>query len=131
MNTVIIGSDVQWEVFNTTTSTDPTHSLLSKDHFQSILNEPAGVIARMVTLNTVDKLVRVWENPTADVDAAINEILQCIFHPDFPQPGGSDIQGKMIGAVETWLNTMTPQDRTETLRRLTKDSISNLGNVRL
>ncbi|KAG9041223.1 hypothetical protein FS837_012535 [Tulasnella sp. UAMH 9824] len=130
-NTVIINSDAQWEVFNTTTSTDPTHSLLSKDHFQSILNEPAGLIARMVTLNTVDKLVRVWENPTADVNAAIDEILQSIFHPDFPRPGGSDIQSQMTGAVETWLNTMTPQDRTETLRRLTQDSVSNLGNVRL
>ncbi|KAG8910053.1 hypothetical protein FRC01_006572, partial [Tulasnella sp. 417] len=130
-NMVIIGSDVQWEVFNTSTWTDPTHSLLSKDHFQSILNEPAGLIARMVTLNTVDKLVRVWENPTADVDATIDEVLQCIFHPEFPQPGGSDIQGRVIGVVETWLNTMTPQDRAETLRRLTKDSISNLGNVRL
>ncbi|KAG8952079.1 hypothetical protein FRC00_006930 [Tulasnella sp. 408] len=130
-NTIIINTDTQWEVFNTTTSTDPTHSLLSKDHFQSILNEPAGVIAQMVTLNTVDKLVRVWENPTADVNAAIDEILQSIFHPDFPRPEGSDIQTKMTGAVETWLNTMTPQDRTETLRRLTKDSVSNLGNVRL
>lgn len=131
MNTVITGSDAQWEVFNTTTSTDPTHSLLSKDHFRTILNEPAGLIARMVTVNTVDKMVRVWENPTADVNAAINDILQCIFHPEFPQRGGSDIQNAMIGSVETWLNTMTPQDQAETLRRLTKDSIASMGNVRL
>lgn len=131
MDTVITGSDAQWEVFNTTTSTDPTHSLLSKDHFRTILNEPAGLIARLVSVNTADKMVRVWENPTADVDAAISDILQCIFHPDFPQPGGSDIQDAMIGSVETWLNTMTPQDQTETLRRLTKDSIASMGNVRL
>lgn len=85
----------------------------------------------MVTVNTVDKMVRVWENPTADVNAAINDILQCIFHPEFPQRGGSDIQNAMIGSVETWLNTMTPQDQAETLRRLTKDSIASMGNVRL
>ncbi|KAG9019345.1 hypothetical protein FRB90_003751 [Tulasnella sp. 427] len=131
MNTVIVGTDSQWEVFNATTSTNPTHSLLSKDHFQSILNEPAGILARMVTLNTVETMVRVWENPSLDVDAAISEIVQCIFHPDFSQPQGpDDIQTKMISGVEAWLNTMSPQDQTETLRRLTKDSISKMENVR-
>lgn len=40
---VIQGSkDQQFNTFNDDYCTDPTHSMLSKDHFSNVLNEPAG-----------------------------------------------------------------------------------------
>lgn len=35
-------------VFRDDYSTDPTHSMLSKDHFSNVLNEPAGKVASQV-----------------------------------------------------------------------------------
>lgn len=35
----------QFDVWNDPMSTNPTHSMLSKDHFSNILNEPAGAVA--------------------------------------------------------------------------------------
>ena len=35
-------------VFHDDYSTDPTHSMLSKDHFSNVLNEPAGKVASQV-----------------------------------------------------------------------------------
>ena len=35
-------------VFRDDNSTDPTHSMLSKDHFSNVLNEPAGKVASQV-----------------------------------------------------------------------------------
>jgi hypothetical protein len=37
----------QYEVFNNPNASDPTHSLLAKDHFGVILNEPAGELAKV------------------------------------------------------------------------------------
>lgn len=40
--------DKQLIVFHDDESTDPTHSMLSKDHFSNVLNEPAGKVASQV-----------------------------------------------------------------------------------
>ena len=40
--------DKQLIVFHDNNSTDPTHSMLSKDHFSNVLNEPAGKVASQV-----------------------------------------------------------------------------------
>lgn len=39
---VIASNSEQFEVFDNPYASDPTHSFLSKDHFNMILNEPAG-----------------------------------------------------------------------------------------
>lgn len=41
-------NDKQLIVFHDDDSTDPTHSMLSKDHFSNVLNEPAGKVASQV-----------------------------------------------------------------------------------
>ncbi|KAG8896920.1 hypothetical protein FRB99_008575 [Tulasnella sp. 403] len=129
MNDLLIRSEDQWEVFNNTKSTNPTHSLLSKDHFRVILNEPAGMIAQMITLNAVQKVSQAWVDANLDVDAMIEDITQSLFHPDFPT-AGSDIQGKMLGTVKSWLDSMDRLTLKETIRRLNKDSISNMQDER-
>lgn len=37
-------------MFNDARASDPTHSFLSKDHFNLILNEPAGKIAKVIVV---------------------------------------------------------------------------------
>ncbi|KAG8896898.1 hypothetical protein FRB99_008583, partial [Tulasnella sp. 403] len=44
----VINSHDQYEVFSNPNASDPTHSFLSKDHFNTILNEPAGNLAKLV-----------------------------------------------------------------------------------
>jgi len=48
-----------FKVFDNPNASDPSHSLLSKDHFGLILNEPAGKIAQVVVMNSVNHIVNV------------------------------------------------------------------------
>lgn len=50
------------KVFDDPDASDPSHSLLSKDHFGLILNEPAGKIAKMVVEYTVNLIVQVSQS---------------------------------------------------------------------
>ena len=47
------------QVFDNPRASDPSHSLLSKDHFSLILNEPAGKIAQVVVRYSVNLIVGV------------------------------------------------------------------------
>lgn len=52
--------DKQLIVFHDDHSSDPTHSMLSKDHFSNILNEPAGKIGCAVLKWAVPQIVSCW-----------------------------------------------------------------------
>lgn len=69
-----------------------------------------------------------------DVNGTIDRILECLFHPDFSNEAlglpVSPIQRQMTDAVETWLASMPDDQRAETLRRLTKEEIAHMNNVR-
>ncbi|KAG8997572.1 hypothetical protein FRB94_007596 [Tulasnella sp. JGI-2019a] len=134
MDAVLIDEDAEWEVFNNTRSTNPSHSLLSKDHFRIILNEPAGMIARISIMHAVDRVVQLWTNPSMNVDSTIDDIVDCIFHPNFSKEARglprSPIQFQMTSVVNTWLSSMDDFHRAETLKRLMKDQISHAKNVR-
>lgn len=58
----VIDSDDQYEVFNNPDASDPSHSILSKDHFGLILNEPAGKIAQVVVVHSVELIVQAWSD---------------------------------------------------------------------
>jgi hypothetical protein len=106
----VIDSHDQYEVWNNFNASDPTHSFLSKvsseresccnravetalpsrhahadpqDHFAVALNEPAGKIARTIVKFSVEKLVMAWEDSRLNAEQSVEEILQCLFHPDF------------------------------------------------
>lgn len=55
----VIDIDEQYEVFDNPKASDPTHSILAKDHVDLILNEPAGRVAQIVVENTVRLVVHV------------------------------------------------------------------------
>ena len=74
----VIDKADQYEVFNDPRASDPTHSFLSKDHFNLILNEPAGNLAKIIVKNAVTQVVKAWDNTSMNIHQATEEILQCL-----------------------------------------------------
>ncbi|KAF5381282.1 hypothetical protein D9615_008357 [Tricholomella constricta] len=125
----VINSHDQYEVFNDPRASDPTHSFLSKDHFNLILNEPAGQVARVIVINTVGSVIKAWDDNSINVHAVTEEVLQCLFHPDFHQPN-SKVQREMLQAMSTWVSSLGGR-KAQILKRLTKPAVRNHENVRL
>ncbi|KAH9486345.1 hypothetical protein JR316_0000409 [Psilocybe cubensis] len=123
----VIDNDDQYEVFNNPRAHDPSHSLLSKDHFGLILNEPAGKIAQIVVENTVNLIVQAWGN-NDNPDHTLDRILEAFHHPYYAS-GRSEIQNKMYDHMERWINGLG-RDSREILDCLTKESVRNHKNKR-
>ncbi|KIW88172.1 uncharacterized protein Z519_11283 [Cladophialophora bantiana CBS 173.52] len=104
----IIQSSVaqQHIVFNDDNSSDPTHSMLSKDHFSNVLNEPAGKVARQTVKWVVPQIVACWDDEGIDVERTLNRIIHGVLHHpalrDYGQDGASDGRRLMFGVVEEW-----------------------------
>lgn len=79
----VIDSHDQYEVWNDWNASDPTHSFLSKDHFALLLNEPAGKVAQTVVEYAVNSVVKAWDDTSIPTQHVTEDILQCLFHPDF------------------------------------------------
>ncbi|RDB28776.1 hypothetical protein Hypma_015984 [Hypsizygus marmoreus] len=124
----VIDSEDQFEVFNNPNASDPTHSFLSKDHFDLILNEPAGKIAQIVVEHSVNLIVRAWADDS-NPDDVITEILEAFHHPYYAT-GQSNIQNQMYGFMERWIGGMGYEDVQTIIQSLTKDSVRNGKNKR-
>ncbi|KIW85058.1 hypothetical protein Z517_00446 [Fonsecaea pedrosoi CBS 271.37] len=104
----IIQSSVaqQHIVFNDDNSSDPTHSMLSKDHFSNILNEPAGKVAHQTVKWVVPQIVACWDDERIDIERTLNRIISGVLHHpalrDYGQDGASDGRRLMFGVVEEW-----------------------------
>ncbi|TFK49110.1 Het-C-domain-containing protein [Heliocybe sulcata] len=125
----VINTHDQYEVFNDPRASDPTHSFLSKDHFNLILNEPAGQLAKIVVAHTVSLVVKAWDDPNMNVHQVTEDILQCLFHPDFNNPS-SQIQTRMLQFMREWVQGLGHRQQ-EVLRRLTKNAVRSHENIRL
>ncbi|EIW78541.1 Het-C-domain-containing protein [Coniophora puteana RWD-64-598 SS2] len=125
----VINQHDQYEVFNDPRATDPTHSFLSKDHFNLILNEPAGHLAKIILTHTVGLVVKAWGDPNMPPHAVTEDVLQCLFHPDF-HDSRSKIQSEMLGFMRQWVDGLGSRQRT-ILDRLGKESVRNHENIRL
>lgn len=99
--------------------------MLAKDHFNGILNEPAGNIAKLIVRHVVKDVVDAWDNPGNDPHAHIESILACMYHPAFNT--GAPIQNEMEGYMRSWLDS---EDRGYILNALTKDAVRNGKNHR-
>ncbi|KAF3384330.1 hypothetical protein F1880_001995 [Penicillium rolfsii] len=113
-------------VFNDDNSSNPTHSMLSKDHFSNILNEPAGRVASEVVKWTVPQLMQCWDDENIDIDRTLNRIISGVFHHpalhQYGDDGAADIRGIMFSTVEQWWNSKDEEER-EVLR----DQLSREG----
>lgn len=91
----------QYEPWTDPHCTDPTHSLLSKDHFANVLNEPAGQVASTIVEYVAPRILYAWQH----IDVSENEVLEdClqVFHHPAVRNMRNDAHRKMFEAVEKW-----------------------------
>ncbi|CAA7264296.1 unnamed protein product [Cyclocybe aegerita] len=124
----VIDNHDQYEVFNDARASDPTHSFLSKDHFNLILNEPAGQLAKIIVMHTVKLIQNAWDNNSVNVHQVTEEAVQCLFHPDFHN-SNSQVQRDMLQCMRDWFSKSSGQQ--SVLQRLSKNAVRNHENIRL
>jgi hypothetical protein len=124
--------DKQHIVFNDDYSTDPTHSMLSKDHFSNVLNEPAGRIASEVLKWVVPQVVQCWDDPRADAERAIQRIVTGVFHHPalhrYGEDGAADGRTIMFRTVESWWNDLSDRAKDDLRGKLSREGVENGRN---
>jgi Heterokaryon incompatibility protein Het-C len=124
--------DQQHVVFNNDQSTDPTHSMLSKDHFTNILNEPAGKTASQILRWAIPQIVDCWDNPNIDAERTINRIINGVFHHPVMREqdydGSRDCRMQMFGVVEQWWQTKDEREKSDFREKLSRDGVLNGRN---
>ncbi|KAH8166281.1 hypothetical protein CIB48_g1964 [Xylaria polymorpha] len=132
-NEIIASSqNEQHIVFNDDECTDPTHSMLSKDHFSNILNEIAGKTASKVVAWVVPQLMELWDNENADVDRTLNRIINGVLHHpaqrDMGEDGAEEGRQMMFRSVEEWWNEMGGDAQDEYRQKLSREGVLNGEN---
>ncbi|KAG9248498.1 heterokaryon incompatibility protein Het-C-domain-containing protein [Calycina marina] len=124
--------DKQLIVFSDDNSSDPTHSMLSKDHFSNVLNEPAGKIASQVLKWVVPQLVAAWDDEHVDIDRTIDRIINGVFHHpaqrSLGDDGASEGRQLMFQVVETWWGEQDQQYQQELRQKLSREGVENGEN---
>ncbi|KAF3921089.1 hypothetical protein AA313_de0206867 [Arthrobotrys entomopaga] len=119
-------------VFHDDDCSDPTHSMLSKDHFSNILNEIAGKTASKVVSWVVPQLMEAWDNDNIDVDRLLNRIIHGVLHHpaqrDMGQDGARDGRHIMFASVEEWWRGMPEDAKEEHRRKLSRYGVQNGEN---
>ena len=114
-------------VFNDDNSSNPTHSMLSKDHFSNVLNEPAGRIASQVVKWTVPQLMECWDNEDVDIKRTLDRIINGVFHHpalhDQGRDGAGDIRHIMFGTVEEWWSEKSDRERESLRKQLSRQGV--------
>ncbi|KAI9094433.1 putative heterokaryon incompatibility protein HET-C [Phlyctochytrium arcticum] len=99
----VVDSATQKEVFTNPHCSDPTHSMLSKDHFDLHTNEPAGLVGKVIVEHVAKAVVKAWtSNDQNASNEAINTAMQVFFHPadlGFPK---TPFQQEMMNVVRGW-----------------------------
>ncbi|WYZ37379.1 hypothetical protein EsH8_II_000885 [Colletotrichum jinshuiense] len=96
-------SNSQLEPWKNPSCSDPTHSMLSKDHFTNILNSCAGRVAATILQYVVPRILYAWENPGVPVDEVVNDVLRAFHHPA-ARDERVQIQRDMFDTVRKWVN---------------------------
>lgn len=122
---MIVNDDEQFRVWNDPSYDNPTHSQLSKDHFASYLNEPAGKIATEVVAFVVPLVVKAWEDSDMDVDEVTSQALQVFHHPSL---ASTPFQAKMKETVQQWVNGLSNRDKI--IQGLSADGVRNGMNLK-
>lgn len=133
-------------VFDDDNSTDPTHSMLSKDHFTNvrqrsrfillkkkranknqILNEIAGRTASKVVSWVVPQLMEAWDDDNCDVDRMLNKIIYGVLHHpaqrDMGPDGAREGRALIYDSVREWWGDMDDGQRDEYRRKLSRDGV--------
>ncbi|KAI8629735.1 NIMA-interacting protein tinc [Xylariaceae sp. FL1651] len=132
-NEIIASSEnEQHIVFNDDECSDPTHSMLSKDHFSNILNEIAGKTASKVLTWVVPQLMEAWDDDRVDIDRTLNRIINGVMHHPaqrrMGEDGAQDGRSIMFRSVEEWWNEMDEGAKDEYRRKLSRDGVMRNEN---
>lgn len=91
----------QYEPWTDSHCSDPTHSLLSKDHFSNILNEPAGQVASTILQYVAPRVIYAWQNPDVPVEQVLNDVVRVFHHPAI-RDHNCEVHRDMFSTVERW-----------------------------
>ncbi|KAI0143040.1 heterokaryon incompatibility Het-C [Xylariaceae sp. FL1272] len=91
----------QLEPWRNPNCSDPTHSMLSKDHFTNVLNACAGRVASTILQYVVPRILYAWDNPGVPVDEVVNDVLRAFHHPAL-RDDRIEIQRDMYNTVQKW-----------------------------
>lgn len=114
-------------VFDDDDCSNPTHSMLSKDHFSNILNEPAGKIASQTIKWTVPQIMECWDNEDVDPERTLDRIISGVFHHpvlrDYGEDGAVDMRRIMFGTVQEWWEQKSGDEQDVLRGQLSRDGI--------
>ena len=92
----------QFEPWNDPNCTNPTHSMLSKDHFSNKLNGVAGRVATTTLQYVAPRVLYAWEHPGVPIDEVMNDILRVFHHPAL-RDENLEIHRNMFNTVRKWV----------------------------
>ncbi|KAK8043639.1 heterokaryon incompatibility protein het-C domain-containing protein [Apiospora rasikravindrae] len=119
-------------VFDDDRSSDPTHSMLSKDHFSNILNEVAGKTASKVVAWATPQIMELWDDEGRNPDEVITNIIFGVMHhpAQRDQANGPIREGRqiMFDSVRQWWDEMDDGARDELRRKLSREGVKNGEN---
>jgi hypothetical protein len=99
----------QYEVWTIPTSTDPTHSMLSKDHFSNVLNEPAGLVAVAILQYVAPRVIYAWDHPDVPVDQVLDDCMRVFHHPGL-RDQRCEVHNSMYEVVKKWAHNYRGKD---------------------
>ena len=91
----------QYEPWTNPQCSDPTHSMLSKDHFSNILNEPAGQVASTILQYVAPRILFAWQNPDVPIHEVLNDVSRAFHHPALRDPA-CELHRNMFDTVQRW-----------------------------
>ncbi|CEJ89173.1 Putative Heterokaryon incompatibility protein Het-C [[Torrubiella] hemipterigena] len=119
--------DQQHIVFNDSRSSDPTHSMLSKDHFSNILNEVAGRTAAKTLHWVVPQLMEAMDDDNVDVNRLCDRIITGVMHHpaqrNMGEDGAREARGQIFESVVDWWRQMDNGQREDYKRKLSRDGV--------
>ncbi|KND91164.1 hypothetical protein TOPH_03923 [Tolypocladium ophioglossoides CBS 100239] len=119
-------------VFNDDRCTDPTHSMLSKDHFSNILNEIAGQTAAKMLHWVVPQLMNAIDDDDTDVNRLLDRIINGVMHHpaqrEMGRDGVAEARQLIYEAVEGWWNDVGDDQRDDYRRKLSRDGVQKSEN---
>jgi hypothetical protein len=100
----------QFEPWIDPNCSDPTHSMLSKDHFSNILNPPAGAVAAEILKYVAPRVLYAWQNASVPVDHVLDDCMKVFHHPGV-RDNSIEVHRSMFEAVKKWVDSLPDRGR--------------------
>ena len=91
----------QYEPWTDPHCSDPTHSMLSKDHFSNVLNDPAGQVASEIVKFVTPRVLYAWDHPNVPVQQVLDDCMKVFHHPAI-RDHNVEVHRSMFDVVQRW-----------------------------